>query len=468
MHRPLDATRITALGLLLTLSLGLALPTPALAEEPEAAWPTYTLEALRLEGNDHTADALILQAANLQPGIHLEEQHLDLARDRIFSLGLFRAVAFRLEKGSAPGQVILVVRVEERPSLMITDFFLGWTEVGRLYGGGGIADTNFLGRNLIGGLAGVVGGDDRRALRLDLRSPSLFDTRTLGDLRLLYLQGPEVHCAAFLGNCSAEELDRVRYRRVGGRVLLGRPAGKRLHLFLAYRLESVHTDRVFGTLKVGVEEWDEPFLPALPPGDTFLSVLSAALELDTRDDPFIATRGVRLRLTAEVSSPFLFSDYDYSRFRIDAAWHRRAFADHTLRLHAFVGLVQGEAPFFERFHVADHSYFTVGENTVPRALGVSFTEVFQYDPIMMTLGIDYQVPFLRRHHGGKFFYRSYFYAALQVTLSSEDPAVSVFDLSRDPDNEISRFPLSGDLGLRVDTAIGVFSLGLAYPFDLVF
>ncbi len=460
--------RLVLTGLLTCWILASPLSPTGAAAQDALTWPTYSLQSIRAEGNDHTAVALIVRAANLPVGSRLEEKRLDHARDRIYALGLFRTVSFHLEKGTLPGQVVLVVVVEERPSFMVTDFFLGWTSISPFYAGAGIADTNFIGRNLIAGLAGVVGADGRGALQIDLRDPSLFASGTIAALRLSYTAGTEVNCAAWLGGCASEELDRVRYRRLGGRLLLGRPAGRRLHLFLAYRFESINTQHLRGTLRQGGGAWAEPNLPSLPEGNSILSVASAALEMDTRDDPFIATRGVQLRLTAEVSSPLAFSDFDYSRFRINAAWHHRGFADHTLRVHGFLGLVQGSAPFFERFHVADHSYFTVGENTVPRALEVSFTEVFQYDPILVSLGADYQVPLFSTGGSSKFFYRGYLYAALQLTLSAADPSESIFDLSRDPRNEISRFPLSGDLGLRVDTAIGVFSLGLSYPFDLVF
>ncbi len=136
-----------------------------------------------------------------------------------------------------------------------------------------------------------------------------------------------------------------------------------------------------------------------------------------------------------------------------------------MRAFFFGGLVQGAAPFFDRFHPADHSYFTVGANTVPRVLELSFTEISAYDSVLLSAGIEYAIPL---HRGGTFFYRSYFYVAAAATVSAPDVDRSVLDLSFDPSNEVSRFPISGDVGVRIDTAIGLFRIGLSYPLDLVF
>ena len=149
VRRATPESSIPTALLVTAVLLGLAAPPRATLAQTETAWPTYDLETIRIEGNSHTAEALILEAANLPLGNRLEEKLLDLARDRIHALGLFRSVSFRLEKGSAPGRVILVVAVEERPSFVVTDFFLGWTSISPFYAGGGVADTNFLGRNLI-------------------------------------------------------------------------------------------------------------------------------------------------------------------------------------------------------------------------------------------------------------------------------------------------------------------------------
>ena len=425
----------------------------------------YVLERVAIRGNRRTRADLIRHALTVTPGQFLDEAQVARSRLRILALGLFRRVEMRLTRGSQRGWVVLVVTVTERPSLAISDLFLGTTDVSPFYGGFGIADDNLLGSGLLGSAAFVVGTDGRWALRASLHDPGLLGSDVIAGLTATWVRGVEVNCPLGLGRCDTAGLDRLRYRRGGGILSVGLRTGRESRVYIHYRAEGL-TSRIHP----GAVRLTTPGLPLdLPPiaaGRSFLSTVAVAFETDTRDDPFIATRGTRFLVSAEVSSKLLFSDYDYSRYRVSVAHYFRGFADHSIRLHLFVGLVQGAAPFFDRFQVADHSFFTVGANTVPRALELSFTEISKYDDVLVSGDATYQVPVFTE--GGHFLYRGYLYAAVALTLSAHTVDRSLLDLSFDPRNEVSRFPVSGDLGIRLDTAVGVFSIGLSYPLNLLF
>ncbi len=419
---------------------------------------------MEVSGNRRTRLDRILSVLDVGPGHPLDEHALEAARIRLLGTGLFRRVSMRLRKGSARGKVVLVVEVEERPTLRLSSLTLGTTAVSPLYAGFGLSDVNVLGAGLTASGAFVVGPDQRFAARLSLHDPSLFETGFLVGLTAQWVRGVELDCPTGLGTCRFGDFDRLRYRRTGGIASIGLPAARHYRVFLHYRFEDLEALTLPSPLRLRT---DLPAL-ALPPiaeGRSVISSLAVSFDFDSRPDAFLARSGTHLVVSAEVSSQLFFGSYDYSRYKLEIAQHFPGLADHALRVSFFGGLVQGNAPFFDRFHPADHSYFTIGANTVPRVLEVSFTEVSNYDAVLLSAGIEYAVPL---HRGGRFFYRSYLYVAAAATVSSPGVDRSVLDLSFDPQNEISRFPLSGDLGVRIDSAIGIFRLGLSYPLDQVF
>lgn len=425
----------------------------------------WLVERVEIRGNDRTRDALIRRAVRVRPGRVLDEREVQRSRTRVLALGLFKRVDMRLERGSARGRVVLVVDVEERPTLMVSDLFLGFTDVSPFYGGFGLSDANLFGSGLLASGAFVVGSDGRWAGRASLHDPAFLHSDVVVGLTGTWIQGVEVDCALGLGQCASPELDRLRYRRAGGILSVGLRTGRTARVYVHYRAEGLDSRVEPGALRPGDGTLPVLTLPDILPGSSFLSTLAVSYEHDTRNDPFIASRGTRVVLSVEVASKLFFADYDYSRYQVSLAHYLPSVGDQSLRLSLFGGLVQGNAPFFDRFSVADHSYFTVGANTVPRALELSFTDVSAYDDILVSGDVTYQIPLFS---GGGFLYRGYLYVGAAVTLSAHTVDRSLLDLSVDPRNEVSRFPLSGDVGLRVDTSVGVFNLGLSYPLDLLF
>src|SRR4029079_10607624 len=82
--------------------------------------------------------------------------------------------------------------------------------------------------------------------------------------------------------------------------------------------------------------------------------LRAGILYDTRDAPFLATRGTYASAVVTAGLPPLGSDYGYARIELEARrWIRMPFARHVLGLEAYAGVIAGDAPFFEKFYVGD-------------------------------------------------------------------------------------------------------------------
>jgi outer membrane protein insertion porin family len=368
-------------------------------------------------------------------------------------------VETRVERGSERGLVVLVVDVTERNTILVTDLVLGSTGPQPLYGGFGLSQQNFLGRGF--GLSGafVYGGSpsgrpddpDRFAVRAsffapDLAVPGLRRGLVVGATARL-VRGEEFACAD--PDCDGfawADAPVIRTRRVGGEVTLGVRPGPFERLHATFRLERVSAE------PSGHPPLADVTTPAVAPGDSTLSALTGAYELDTREDFFFPREG--LRGTAEVTfgSRVLGGDYEYSRYLLGletgfALLHR------PLRFQAALGAVQGSAPFFERFYPADFSYFAIGP-ALARALELNFSTDSRYDAFLAMAGLEYGIPLWS---SSAFFRRGYLALGVRGVYSTATLGGGRTDFSR--------WPLSGEAALRLDTPVGVFNVSAGYAVD---
>jgi hypothetical protein len=127
-----------------------------------------------------------------------------------------------------------------------------------------------------------------------------------------------------------------------------------------------------------------------------------------------------------------------------------------------VGGIWGNAPYFDRFFIGD-----LNQLLPPRALGLNFSTQpshdflgtgiagHRYDNVAGRVLIEYAIPIWSRHG---LLYRGDAFAALgALALCNPD------DLKKN-DIPLSRAiatDLTADLGIRLDTTIGIFTLSVA-------
>jgi outer membrane protein insertion porin family len=463
---------IPALAVALALAQAPGAPAPAPVGTPdataEAPGPArrYQIERIRIAGLVHTREDEVRRHLRVSEGDLLDEERVLLSRLRLLQLGWFSRVETRVERGSARGLVVLVFQVTERNTLLVTDLVLGSTGPQPIYGGLGLSQQNFLGRGL--GLSGafVYGGAprgrpddaDRFALRASFFAPDFAPhegTRrlVLGASALL-LRGEEFvcgdpECAGFGGDYAAAP--RLRYQRAEVEGTIGVRPGAFERLLATYRFERV---RSFGTTpEVATAQPAAPVaLPALLPGTSHVSALTGSYEIDTRDDFFLPTDGLRALGQVTFASKLLGSDYEYSRYllQLETAYdllHR------PLRFQGALGAVQGGAPFFDRFYPADFSYFAIGP-ALARSLELNFSTDSRYDAFLAMGGLEAAIPLWHRE---RFFRRGYVAVGARAVWSS-----AILGGSR---TRFSRSPFSAELALRLDTPVGVFNVSLGYALD---
>jgi outer membrane protein assembly factor BamA len=196
-------------------------------------------------------------------------------------------------------------------------------------------------------------------------------------------------------------------------------------------------------------------------GDSRLGSLGLGFDVDNRSDPVLPSRGTRVSVSLQTALPLLGSRYTYAKGVAQASWYHPV-RRHVIGIHGFAGAIVGEAPYFERFFVGDLNLLLP-----PRALGLNFSTrasnnllgtsvaAHRYDSFAARLMVEYAVPLWRRRG---FFYRGDVFAAFGAfALASEDD-LRVRDVS--PGKAIPA-DLTADVGLRLDTYVGIFTLSIA-------
>ena len=454
---------------LLALIFTLSLASPAQAREPDRIVPTYLIEAVRVQGNDKTRDWVILHALLVGPGeqLSVDDPRFEISRLRVLGLGFFADVRLELKKGSSRGRVILVVKVVERNTIVLTDVFFGSSEATTLWGGLGLAETNLLGRGISLSGAFVLGS----APEVDLAGVQQSYLLQVGATRI---GGTSLSITTSLGVVDGSDFFRrsgtahsadptdflsIRYQRVGGSVNMGFDLARMVRMYVDYRVEYIHADLPGGAVLTRPGGTTSPMDFGVKDGGSTLSILELSLEWDNRSDPVLPHRGTLLSVSADFSSALMGSGYEFFKLRglvkhyIPVKW------GHVLSMQVVGGVLFGDAPFFEKFFVGDFNDLVPSRNlrlnfsTLPsRDIFNTSIDSKRYEEFALRASLEYIIPWFR---GGRFFFSGDFFvnAGVLMLTSKEELRVRDQDLSASIPVDLTL-----NAGLRLDTYIGVFSL----------
>ena len=415
--------------------------------------------------------------------LDVDDPALELTRYRLLGSGFFRDVQLSLRKGSARGRVILVIEVTERNTLVITDLAMGLSADadtdGRrrplaAFAGIAAAERNLAGTGItLGSALAIAQGAtteeaiDQFALRVRYFDPAFIGSRWALSGELLYNDALD-----FFGN-SAVRVDDTRpigsyavveYTRSGGQLGLGYPTSLTTRLWLNYRLESIGDVRF---PRAAAHEYGgllEPIDFEIEPGRSVLSTLRASLEHDTRDHPWLPTRGWLTSAALEMSLSPAGSDYAYGRVDLKARRWWSLPHGHVIGLDLFAGAIAGDAPFFEQYFVGDLTDFRPGRllglnfdrRPAPNFLHTAIEEV-RYAEYAVKLSAEYRLPVYR----GRLsvyaidLFGSFGVFALAGPHEITRPAPKYEGLARVP------LDLTWNIGFRVDTSLGGFTFTFA-------
>ncbi|HUQ01313.1 MAG TPA: BamA/TamA family outer membrane protein [Kofleriaceae bacterium] len=434
--------------------------------------PLITIEDIRVVGNRTTAERIILRAVPLRQGEQLRaaDPRLTKARFKVLALGYFRDVTVALEKGSARGRVIVVVTVVERGTVALNRLWYGSSELAPYWLGLDLTERNFLGTGLLvgGGLVyagsagNVLDARDQWGGELRLGASSLSGTRWGAHGAFQVQHGSEaVRVAGPPGSGDNADLRAFPYRRMGVR---GGPSFEltpTTGFDAALRLELIDADVLTGD-RVLDDGRTVPLSLDLQGGKSRVVSLAFGFDRDTRTDPVLPHEGDRIQAQVEVGAEVMGGDYDFAvaLARYERWWPVRP--RHAIGLRVAGGAVLGDAPRFDRIHVAD-----VNRLLTPRVMGMTvaaapppdFVGTDNSDAVYGELGGnligEWSYRWFRRPksiYGGDLFI-----AAGIWGLASEDAVKAVGARGWDA----VPVDLVLDAGLRIDTELGIFEFTIA-------
>jgi hypothetical protein len=258
----------------------------------------------------------------------------------------------------------------------------------------------------------------------------------------------------------------VFYRRGGFYLGTGRAIGSTLQLDLGAQLEWVYvTSRPEAASEVRGSEV-RPIDFSILPNRSFVSVLRVGITYDRRDDPGLPTQGTHLRVQADAGTRLLGSAYDFVRLQAQFRQWVPLASHHTLRFQLFGGIVLGDAPFFYKFHASDMTdlipsrllEMQLDRRAPPNLLGTAVA-FMRNEEVAVRADIEYNVSLLRHdRRGGLRGAHAYFNVGTYLLADLQDLQFAVPGL-----NGASRVPidLTFDVGIRLDTSIGVFQFGFS-------
>ncbi len=490
--RPQRALGLLALGAIALGALSARADEPAATPTPEGAPKEaarvdtatgkvrYTLEGIELRGNTRTAGRVLLRYVPFKAGASLDvsDPEIELTRYRLLGTGFFTSVQLSLRKGSRRGNAVLVIEVVERNTLVVQNLWMGIAADEDTAGnakplsafmGLQAAETNLLGTGITLG-AGLGLAADQLAIRTFFEDPAFAGTGWSAQLSVLYNDARD-----FFGNRAVSfesplleqrevtDYAVVAYKRLGATLGTGHDITSASHFALDYHLE-----RVSATVPTAAShlrgDAREPINFHILPGVSVLSTLGATLGYDTRDAPFLPTRGTLARARFTMALPALGSSYGFQRVELSAQrWWQLPWG-HVVRASAFAGGIAGDAPFFEKFYVGDFTDLlpdrildlAPDRRQPPNLLGTDIIEV-RYGDFAARLEGEYRVPL---YTGQRSVY------AIDVFASAGIYAVASRRELTDPPRGYTgwaRVPadLTYNLGFRIDTKLGGFTLAFS-------
>jgi outer membrane protein insertion porin family len=463
-----------------------AAPDDARLPDPKNGKVKYALEGIELRGNTRTTARVLLRYVKFRSGdvLDVDDPEIELTRYRLLGTGFFSSVQLSLRKGEKRGAAVLVIDVVERNTIVLQNLWIGIAADEDTAGnakpqsafvGAQVAETNLLGSGItLGAGAGLAA--DQFSLRARFFDPAFLGSNWSALVTLLYSDARD-----FFGNKdvrfespglpSREVTDYavVAYRRIGGTLGTGHDLGITTQLSLDYRFEQI--DATVPSIASHVRgQTREPIEFPILPGRSALSALRATLSYDTRDLPFLTTRGTFAQASVTAGIPPLGSSYGFTRIELSfQKWWTLPWK-HVVRFDAFAGGIGGDAPFFEKFYVGDFTDLlpdrvidlAPDRRQPPNYLGTDIVEV-RYGDFAGRIEAEYRVPVYTGRgsvYGVDLFGSAGIYG-VATRRELDDPPTGYTGGARVP------IDLTYNLGLRIDTRVGGISLAFSNLLGLI-
>ncbi len=305
-------------------------------EEGERA----TVGTIIIAGNERTRDGVVRRALTVREGGPFSRQRINESRRALYMLGIFNRVDIRgMDSEAGRSERRLLVRLRETPPYTLSYGF-GYDSEERLRLSFGFSNINLWGLNMEAAVSARVSRRQQR-YQLSFRAPRLLRGRLDNYVRLFY-----------------EEVERPSFkaRREG---LLIESVGMR---WGDWDFSGRYQFKLIGLYDVQpgvyISRFDQ---------DVRLSLLSAVLSRDTRDDLFYPRSGSVASAIMQYSPSWLGSEVDYVKGLVQVFAYQEVLPDTVLAAGLRVGLAH---PFSGTEDVPISERFFAGGSTTLRGFGL--------------------------------------------------------------------------------------------------
>ena len=314
--------------------------TPATAVDPKNLLVILTFdiekkkrvsfEKIQIVGNAKTRDKVIRREVRVAEGELYSATGMNNSRDRLKRTGFFKEVDFTTSRGSTDQKINLDIKVEEAPTGSIS-FGVGYSSLENVVGIASISDRNLFGMGYSAVLKFKLGAETQD-LRFGFTNPYFLGTS--------YSAGIDAY------NEKVEYFTEYNYKTLGGDLRVGKELTDTIRLDAMYKLERNNVYNVTADASTSIKEQE---------GIKITSAISLSLSMDTRDDFFAPTRGVRHNLFVQYAGGILGGDNDFVKVLGETSWYFPLPLYCVLNLRGKVGIIEAYSgkpvPIYEKFFV---------------------------------------------------------------------------------------------------------------------
>ncbi len=250
-------------------------------------------EEIETKDTGKSKDYVITREMKTKPGDVYNTKTIGKDLQRIYNLGFFEDVHTRVDAGEKPGQVILIVEVEEAKTGQ-AGFGAGYSSNTGLTGFLTLSERNLKGKGRRADIKLEIGGS-RDNYELGYFEPWLDKKQTSIEFNF-YNTSRENLTYGLAGEISPD-YEEIRN---GFDVTLGRPISDYTRIFAGFKIETVN-----------VEPNEYDYL------DGSSRSVTGSIRTDTRDFVFNPTTGRYDSMSLELNGGPLGGDYDYQKLTVD-------------------------------------------------------------------------------------------------------------------------------------------------------
>ncbi|MGD8983391.1 MAG: outer membrane protein assembly factor BamA [Desulfobacteraceae bacterium] len=332
-------------------------------------------ERINITGNTITRDKVIRRELRVIEGEYFSGSALGKSQQNLYRLGYFEDVEVQTKKGSQDDLMVLDINVKEQPTGSFS-FGAGYSGFENLIGNFSVSQNNLFGRGQrLSGSATI--GSRTQNIDVNFTEPWLFDSPISGGITFYTWE---------------RKYDEYTRDSFGGGLRVGFPLTYlRLDEFTRGWVRYAYDDAKILDVAEDAAQSIKDMV-----GKNVTSSFSVGIIRDSKDRPFVTTKGSVNSLSFETAGGFLGGTIDFNKYLATSLWYFPLFWDTVFVAQGRAGYIQetGEpVPVYQKFRIG-------GINTVRgfEAFSISPRDPDTLEPIggeqMLIFNLEYRFPFL--------------------------------------------------------------------------